>query len=555
MLVCGGRAVSKSLSFPLGIHLKPWELLVWLVALVIAVPILVILSQVFVNTSDTWQHLATTVLPDYLLNSLWLMLGVGIGVMVIGVSTAWLVTNCQFWGVGWWQWLLLTPLAAPAYVLAYTYTEFFAFEGPVQTWLRELTGWGYGDYWFPNIRSLGGAIAMLTLVLYPYVFLLARVAFLEQATCSLEASRSLGCGPWRSFWTVALPLARPAIAAGTSLALMETLNDFGTVQYFGVDTFTVGIYRTWFGMGDKIAAAQLASVLVVIVFALLLVEKWSRGKARYYNRGGDRPIPYVLKGWRAALAWLVCALPVFFGLLLPGGLLLYLAISYQQLQLSREFLEHASHSLILATLSAVLGVGIALLLAYGHRLLPTVWMRWGTQIAAMGYAIPGTVIAVGILMPLGWLDNVINDVTEHLWGVEVGLILSGTITALIYAYLVRFLAVSLGSVEASLVKIHPSLDEVARTLGRSPWNILRTVHFPLMVPGLFTAALMIFVDVMKELPATLVIRPFNFDTLAIQVYRFASDERLPEAALSALALVVVGLIPVICLGRQTRWAD
>lgn len=535
--------------------LKRWEVLVGLIAALIAVPILVVLSHVFVNTGDTWQHLTETVLVDYLLNSLWLVLGVGVGVILIGVSTAWLVTNCRFWGVRWWQWLLLTPLAAPAYVLAYTYTEFFAFEGPVQSLLRQITGWEYGDYWFPNIRSLGGAIAMLTLVLYPYVFLLARVAFLEQATCSLEASRSLGCGPWRSFWTVALPLARPAIAAGTSLALMETLNDFGTVQYFGVDTFTTGIYRTWFGMGEPVTAAQLASVLVVIVFALLVVEKWSRGKARYYNRGGDRPIPYQLRGWRAAVAWLVCALPVFFGLLLPAGLLLYLAIVYQQVQLSNEFWQHASHSLILATLAALLAVVLALLLAYSRRLVPTLLVRWGIQVAAMGYAIPGTVIAVGILMPLGWLDNRINDITNHLWGTDVGLIFSGTITALIYAYLVRFLAVSLSSVEASLVKIRPSLEEVARTLGRSPFNILWTVHLPLMVPGLFTAGMMVFVDVMKELPATLVIRPFNFDTLAVQVYRLASDERLPEAAMSALALVVVGLIPVIWLGRQTRWVE
>ncbi len=545
------------MSYPwraLGV-LKRWDTLVWLIAALIAVPIVVVLSQVFVNTGDTWQHLAETVLADYLLNSLWLMLGVGIGVITIGVSTAWLVTNCQFWGVRWWQWLLLTPLAAPAYVLAYTYTEFFAFEGPVQSFLRQVTGWQFGDYWFPNIRSLGGAIAMLILVLYPYVFLLARVAFLEQATCSLEASRSLGCGPWRSFWTVALPLARPAIAAGTSLALMETLNDFGTVQYFGVDTFTTGIYRTWFGMGEPVAAAQLASVLVAIVFALLVLEKKSRGNARYYNRGGERPTPYQLRGWRAVVAWWICALPVFFGLLLPAGLLLYLAIAYQQVQLSEEFWRHASHSLVLATVAALLAVVLSLLLAYTHRLVPTLIVRWGIQVAAMGYAIPGTVIAVGILIPLGWLDNRINDLTYHLWGVEVGLIFSGTITALVYAYLVRFLAVSLSSVEASLVKIRPSLDEAARTLGRSPANILRTIHLPLMVPGLFTAGMMVFVDVMKELPATLVIRPFNFDTLAIQVYRFASDERLPEAALSALALVVVGLIPVIWLGRQTRWAE
>ncbi|WP_253276442.1 iron ABC transporter permease [Synechococcus sp. PCC 6312] len=534
---------------------QAWIGVVWLLALLIALPILVILGQILTNSSTTWQHLAETVLKDYVLNSCWLMLGVGLGVTVIGVGTAWLVTMCEFWGSRAWSWLLLLPFAAPAYILAYTYTVFLSFEGPVQSGLRAWTGWEWGDYWFPEIRSLPGAILMLTLVLYPYVYLLARVAFLEQATCTLEASRSLGCGPWRSFWTVALPLARPAIAAGVALALMETLNDFGTVQYFGVDTFTTGIYRTWLGLGDRTGAAQLASVLLLFIFGLLLAERWSRGQARFTKQGhSDQLRPYSLKTWRAGLATLFCFLPVGLGFMAPATVLLQMAIREGAGAWNEEFWTHAGHSLILSGLAALLAVILGVFLAYGLRLFPAWSLRLGTQLAVMGYAIPGAVIAVGILVPLGWVDNQMDRFAVATFNISTGLVLSGTIFALLYAYLVRFLAVSFNSVEASLLKIRPSLDEAARSLGKTVVGTLISVHLPLMTTGLLTAAMMVFVDVMKELPATLVIRPFNFDTLAIQVYRLASDERLNEAAGGALAIVLVGLIPVLWLSWQIHRA-
>jgi iron(III) transport system permease protein len=519
------------------------------------------------------------VLPTYILNSLLLMLGVGLGVLLVGISTAWLVTMCRFPGRRMFEWALLLPLAAPAYLLAYVYTEWLAFYGPVQTMLRGWFGWESAqDYWFPNVRSLWGAVLMLVLTLYPYVYLLARTAFLSQSTCTLEASRNLGCGPWRSFFMVALPLARPAIMAGLSLALMETLNDFGTVQYFSVDTFTTGIYRTWFGMGERGTAIQLAAMLLLFVLGLILVERWSRGRARFYQTSNTihQLSSYSLRSGRAIAAMLVCLLPVLFGLLIPGGVLLRLALSpaattddgasdfgssdfggsdagssdFAPTRIGNEFWSYAHHSLMLALLTAAIAVAISIVLAYGLRLFPQMATRLATQISVMGYAVPGSVIAVGILVPLGGLDNAIDAWTKATFGFSTGLLFSGTITALIYAYLVRFLAVSFSSVEASLTSIKPSLDEAARSLGHTPASTLARVHAPLMWGGILTAAMLVFVDVMKELPATLIVRPFNFDTLAIRVYNLASDERLQEAAAPALAIILVGLVPVILLSWQ-----
>lgn len=545
------RSTGSAASHRLG--LNGWTFLALAIAAVIITPVVAVLSSIFSNSGDIWQHLATTVLPRYVANSVWLMLGVGCGVLLIGVGTAWLVTMCRFPGSRVFEWMLLLPLATPAYVLAYTYTEFLEYYGPVQTLLREIFGWtSIQDYWFPNVRSLGGAIVMLSLVLYPYVYLLARVAFLEQSVCTLEASRSLGCGPWRSFATVALPLARPAIMAGLALVLMETLNDFGTVQYFGVDTFTTGIYRTWFGMGERIAAAQLAAVLMLFIFWLILLERWSRRQACYYQGlARQRHLPtYLLRSTQAVLAWMACALPIMLGLLLPTGLLLQMTIANARATLNESFWQLAQHSFILATATAVLAVVIALIMAYGQRLQASPLMQFSVRIASMGYAIPGSVIAVGVLIPMGRFDNTLDAWTRSVLGISTGLLLSGTVVALIFAYLVRFLAISFSTVEASLVKIKLSLDDAARSLGHGPTSTLARIHTPLMWSSLLAAAMLVFVDVMKELPATLVIRPFNFDTLAVRVYQYASDERLVEASAPALAIVLVGIIPVVFLSAR-----
>ncbi len=534
-------------------HWNVWTILVIAIATLISTPVLFVLSSIFSDTAEIWSHLASTVLPRYLLNSFILILGVGWGVSIIGVGAAWLVTMCRFPGSRLFEWAMLLPLAAPAYILAYTYTEVLEFYGPIQTWLREIFGWAsVTDYWFPDIRSIGGAIALFILTLYPYVYLLTRVAFLEQSTRTLEASRSLGCNPWRSFFIVALPLARPAIMAGLALALMETLNDFGTVQYFGVDTFTTGIYRTWFGMGERVAAAQLAAVLMLFVLWLIWLELWSRRQARYYQSTSkyQNLQQFHLGGIRAVGALISCLLPVLLGFLLPAGLLLEMTIAEGGESFRGRFWDYASHSLILAGVTAVLGVAIALFLAYGVRLNPNLGMRLSTRLAAIGYAIPGSVIAVGILIPIATLDNAIDSFMGSTFGISTGLLLSGTIAALVFAYLVRFMAVAFGAVESSLGKIRPSLDEASRSLGYGAMKTLIKVHAPIMWGGLLTGAMLTFVDVMKELPATMVIRPFNFDTLAVRVYNLASDERLTEAAGPALAIVLVGIVPVILLSLR-----
>lgn len=530
-----------------------WAIATWIVAALVCLPVLVVLGSVFADAGDVWAHLADTVLTEYVANSLTLMCGVGAGVLLVGVGTAWLVTMCQFPGVRFFEWALLLPLAAPAYLLAYTYTNWLEYFGPVQTGLRAAFGWESAtDYWFPNVRSVWGAIAMFTLTLYPYVYMLARVAFLEQSVCTLEASRSLGCGPWRSFVKVAIPLARPAIIAGLSLALMETLNDFGTVQYFSVSTFTTGIYRTWFGMGDRVAAAQLSAMLMLFILALILLERWSRQQAKYYqaNNSLKAPTLYHLAAGRGILAFLACLLPISFGLLLPGGLLLLLFKNNWGNALGNRFTGLVTNSLTLAGMTAAIALILSLVLAYGQRLDGSRPIRMGVRLAAMGYGIPGAVIAVGILIPVTRLDKAITSGITAVSGSSPGLLISGTITALIFAYLVRFLAVALGSVESGLAKIRPNLDDAARSLGYSPTKTLAKIHAPLMTSSLLTAIMLVFVDVMKELPATLVMRPFNFDTLAIRVYQYASDERLAEAAAPALMILLVGLLPVIALSWQ-----
>jgi len=522
-------------------------------AALIALPVMSVLTNIFSGgTGATWQHLLATVLPEYVGNTLWLCLGVGLGVIVVGVTTAWLTTMHDFPGRRFFEWALVLPLAVPAYVLAYVYTDFLQFVGPLQSGLRETFGWSRADYWFPDVRSLGGAVTLFIFVFYPYVYLLARTAFIERASGMLEAARTLGIGPWRSFFRVSLPLARPAVAAGAALALMETLADYGTVSYFGVQTFTTGIYRAWFSLGDRIAAAQLAASLLGFVIVLLLVEQLSRGRAKFHNTTGrKRPQNgHVLQGGRALLAVAACAIPLCIGFVLPAGLLLRLALSEGDTRFGEHFLVLAGNSFVLAGLTALIAVALALLLAYGARVSKGPVASSLNRLVSLGYAVPGSVIAVGVLIPVTRLDNWLAVQWEAGFGSNPGLLLTGGIAALIYAYLVRFLAVALQSVTSSLARVTPSMDEVARSLGASQREILRRVHLPILRGSLFTAGLLVFVDVMKELPATLVMRPFNFDTLATQAYTLASDERLAEASTASLAIVAVGLLPLILLSRQ-----
>lgn len=517
----------------------PWTILVSLIAGLVMLPILVIFGSFTADTGDLWRHLATTVLPRYLLNSVGLSLGVGVGVLFLGVATAWLVTMCQFPGRSWYEWILLLPLSAPAYILAYAYTDFLQFTGPIQTALRSWFHWQASDYWFPNIRSLGGAIVVFSLVLYPYVYLTARLAFLEQSLQTLEVGQSLGCKPWQSFRKVALPLAWPSIVVGLSLALMEVLSDYGTVQHFGVETFTTGIFRTWYGLGDRIAATQLACVLLLLISGLILIERWFRRQSRYYHppRCQHSLSRYELHGIRALGSHFICLVPIILGFLVPFGILLNLTLDNLDSFSAQRLWIFGLHSLTLAGITGILGLVLALIMAYGQRLNP--FLERINQLGSSGYGIPGSVIAVGVLVITGFLDQSL----ETRW-------VSGTLMALIFAYLVRFLSLPFRTVESSLMKIRPHLDEAARSLGHHAGSVLYRIHAPLLWPSLLSALLILFVDVMKELPATLVIRPFNFDTLAVRAYQLASDERLGEAAGPSLAIVIVGLLPVILLSSQ-----
>ena len=522
-------------------------------AALIAVPLLTVAASLLPGAgSQTWAHLADTVLPSYIASTLYLCVGVGVGTVTIGAAAAWLVTMHDFPGRRMFEWSLVLPLAVPTYVMAYTYTDLLQFVGPVQSWLRTTFALAPGSYWFPDIRTLGGAVVVFTLVLYPYVYLLARSAFLERATGMLDVGRSLGLGPWRRFFRIALPLARPAIAAGAALALMETLADYGAVSYFGVQTFTTGIYRAWFSLGDRQAASQLAAALLGFVGLLLLLEHASRGRARF-DVSGSRHAGHLgtrLTGPRAAGAILVCSVPLCGGFLVPAGVLLHMAITSGDAQFGERFIELSRNSFVLAATAAILAVAIAVLLAYAARTARGGLTRHVNRLVGLGYALSGTVIAVGVLLPVTrvdiWLASAIMDMT----GRNPGLLLTGGIAALVYAYLVRFLAVSLHTVEANLGKITMSMDDAARSLGHGAATTLWRVHLPMLRGSLLTAGLLVFVEVMKELPATLVMRPFNFDTLATQAYTLASDERLTEASTAALAIVAVGVLPLIFLTRE-----
>lgn len=521
-------------------------------AALVAIPILTVFWLALFPTENIWPHLLETVLPGYVATTLQLMAGVALGTVLIGVGTAWLVTMCAFPGRRILEWALVLPLAMPAYVVAYVYTDILEFAGPVQRSLRLLFGWqSPRDYWFPEIRSLGGAILVMTMTLYPYVYLLARSAFLEQATGVVEAARTLGCNAWAAFRRVSIPMARPSIVVGVALALMETLNDFGTVDYFAVKTLTAGIFNVWLVMNNTGGGAQIAVVMLVFVVLLLVAERSARRKRGYHNTTQrSRVAPaYPLDRGRAGLAVTACTLPILLGFIVPGGLLIaYAADSYTE-SLTNRFPEAALNSLTLAALAALSAVAVGLFLAYAVRLRRSDTLRGLARFASLGYAVPGAVLAIGILSPFGAFDNAIDAIARSAFGLSTGLILSGTIAALLFAYVVRFLALSYGTIEAGLGRVTPHIEDAARTLNHGPARALFRVNLPIIRNSLLTAGLVIFVDSMKELPATLLLRPFNFDTLATYVYQFASNELLEKCAPGALTIVAAGVLPVILLTR------
>lgn len=524
----------------------------------LALPFLLLLPMVVVFASwlkpdwQIWQHLAQTVLGTYLLNSVLLAAGTGFFSLLLGGSLAFLVARYQFSGRNWLSWALVLPLAMPAYIVAYSYAGLLDAAGPLQTQLRELTGWRYHDYWFPQIRSLFGAILILSLVLYPYVYLLARQAFSQQNPAWREAARSLASTGY--LWKVALPLARPALLGGTALVMMEAFADYGTVAYFGVPVLTTGIFRVWFGMGDVAAAAQLSAVLCTLAILLVALELWNRRQLRYFDKSaGQRRLPrQQLTGWRNLAASGYALLILTLGFLLPAAALLVWSLEDPALWFQLDFAALLANSVGLAAISALMIVAAALVLVYGLRRKISTTMQLLIRGSGFGYAIPGTVIAIGVLWPFSQFDAQLDLWAEQFFGIRTGLILTGTIAALVFAYLVRFIAVAMQPLEAAFNQIPPSMDQAARSLGCNRWQLLWRVHRPLLAGPVWIALLLVFVDVLKELPATLLLRPFNFDTLAVRTFELASDEQLAAAAVPALTIVLAGLLPLIWLNRAAE---
>lgn len=552
-------AADETAKSPVGHGARLWrpQFDIWtagalIIALLVAAPLIAVGWIALFPRENIWPHLIATALPRYLGNTLILMALVGLGSAMIGTGAAWLVTMKRFPLRGLFDWALLAPLAVPAYIGAYSLVELLEYAGPVQTGLREIFGWRDArDYWFPEIRSIWSAAFVLTLSLYPYVFLMARSAFREQSVCALEVSRSLGSGPWSCFFRVALPLARPAVVVGAAIAMMETLNDFGAVDYFAVPTLTAGVFAIWMESSNVGGAAQISSVMLLFVLALIGLERAARRGRRYHNMSRRyRPIvrEEMSLFWRWA-AFVGCAIPLSLGFIAPVGVILWRAIGHLDQWLEPAFWGALANTAWLAGVAAMIAAGSGLFLVYGARSSRSALPRRLGQAATIGYAAPGAVLAVGVIVPAAALDRVISGAMSDWFGVATGLILTGSAAAVIYAYVARFSAIAYGAIDGAFGRVTPSMEMAARTLGESKGGALRRVHLPIIKGSVLTAALLIFVDASKELPATLILRPFDFDTLATRVYTYASLEQLEQAAPAALAIILVGLAPVAILIR------
>ncbi|VEI58193.1 Fe(3+) transport system permease protein FbpB [Pasteurella multocida] len=535
-----------------------WNLTALFIVLYFLLPLLSIFYQSWLADWHNIQHLWKTVLTDYSLNSLLLVLGTVFLSLAFAIPAAWIISTYQFKGQKTLQWVLCLPLAMPAYLVGYLYTDLLDYAGPLQSFLRQLFGWTTPqDYWFPTIRSLGGACFVLAFVLYPYIFLLVRVALLEQSENLIHSAKTLGANAFYLFKKVTLPLIRPAMAIGASLVAMETLGDFGTVYYFAIPTLTTAIYDTWLGYGDLGSASQISLLMLFMIFSLIWLERYSRYKQKTYQRGYEKK--HTLKpllGIKLWLAQIYCWGLVSVAFFIPFLKLIYWSVSYFDMTQTDNFLKYAYHSLSSSSIAAVICVLLALFLHFFNRLSLQKSVsqqhiaQYGLQLSAQGYAIPGTVLAIGILIPYTGADHLVNNILKSFGISPVGLIFSGSMFALISAYTIRFSAMAIGGIETSFQKISPSLDMASRTLGHNGLNMLRRVHMPLLSKGIFTALMMVFIETMKELNASLLLRPFNFDTLATHVFTFTSDEQLEQAALPAIVLVLVGLLPVIWLTRS-----
>jgi iron(III) transport system permease protein len=526
-----------------------WQLPVWLMAALVLLPITVIALSWHAAQTDVWQHLIATDLSRLLKNTLILMLGVGTTVATVGVSLAWLTAVCDFPGRRWLDWALLLPLAVPTYVVAFVAVGLMGYAGPVLTLWRQLFG---THAWYPDVRHPLGVVLVLSAVLYPYVYMLARSAFLSQGRSLVDAARLLGLGPWGSFWRVALPMARPAIAAGMALALMETLADFGAVAIFNFDTFTTAIYKSWFGFFNLQAAAQLASLLLLFVAAALFLEQRARGAGKLHQNPRRNRARVQLTGTKAWAASAYCCTIFVIAFCVPVAQLLVWVSSLPSWDIDERFLSLVRHTFILGCLAAFLVAFMALLVSFAQRLHHGKALAGAARISSLGYALPGSVLAVGIMIAFAAIDRELLRPVMGWFGAEPERLLLGGVGALVLAYTIRFFSVGLGPVHSSLERIRPHYQEVAHTLGLSRWQVLYRVYLPLLTPGLLTAMILVLVDTMKEMPATLLMRPFGWDTLAVRIYEMTSEGEWQRAALPALTLVLVSILPVILIVRRSR---
>ena len=542
-------------ALPGGVVPDFWTALSVVLAVIVLAPMTAVVWLAFHPTENIWPHLLATVLPRYLGNTVALMAGVGVLTALVGTGAAWLVSMYRFSGRGWIDYALLFPMAIPAYIGAYALVDFLAYSGPVQTGLRLTMGWTSArDYAFPEVHSLGFAMLVLAGAFYPYVYLLARAAFREQSAGSYEVARALGAGPWARFWRVGLPLARPSIVAGVALALMETVADFGTVQHFGVQTLTIGVFSTWLNGNNAGGAAQLAGVMLLLILALLAVERRGRRRARFYRMSrASRPVePQVLRGAASLAAAALCLVPVGFGFVLPVAVMVYHALRRPEVWLMPGLARAVVNTLVTGGAAAVLTVAAGTAVVYGLRRSQTGLGRFILPLTTLGYAAPGAVLAVGILIPLAALDHRLADLVLAVTGHDPGLMLTGTAAAVVLAYVIRFFGIAQSAVDTAFGRVAPSLPMAARSLGSTSGETLRRVYVPLMGGSVSTALLMVFVDCVKELPATLLLRPFNFNTLATRAYDLASLEKLGEAAPAALLVIAVSLVAVAGMARSAR---
>ncbi|ACK48112.1 binding-protein-dependent transport systems inner membrane component [Shewanella baltica OS223] len=532
---------------------RSWSLAGYAVATILVLPLVALILQALQPDEAVFGHLMATVLPTYIINSLLLIFWVSLGALLLALPCAWLMARCEFVGRRYLQWALLLPLAMPGYIVAYVYTDLLDYAGPVQRSLRTIFSWSSPqDYFFPDIRTLGGAACMLSLVLFPYIYLLARTAFMEQSLSLAHASRIMGCSPWQSFWRLSLPMARPALAVGVALVAMETAADFATVNYFAVPTLTTAVYDIWLGYGNLTAAAKLSAIILLVVFSLIGFERFARRKQQLFQKQSRIQASdlYRLSAVQTAVALSFCATLLLLAFLLPFGILLSYAIGYFEQSWDESFWQLSLNSLSLALITSLICCLIALLLMFVRRISPRPSDALPSRLASTGYALPGTVLAIGVLVPLTMLDFAINDLADLLGLDGPGLILTGSVVALIFAFCVRFVAIAIGSVESSYKRISPSLDMVSLTMGQGPRQLLQKVHLPLLGKGLFAGALLVFIESMKELPAALLLRPIGFENLATYVFQFVSDEKLEHGALAAIVIVLVGLVPLIYLNRS-----